>query len=236
MLLERTAQNAAQDIGLQIIRTEVPVENAATMKRNNFFLIFSVFCFSMIAIERIIGSYLVNYSLSTLFAQLGILFLGLFFVYRKDLRTTLRELNIPGNLKTAISWTAIGLVVIFVGGIIIGLIATEAKINDQSKVVEKVNEFSYEIILMAIILAPIGEELLFRGFLTKRFGVIISALIFGAVHLAYGSYFEIIGIVYIGLVLAYVFQKTKSLTPCILIHFLHNLFNLLAMIILRGAS
>jgi len=190
----------------------------------------------MIAIERIIGSYLVNYSLSTLFAQLGILFLGLFFVYRKDLRTTFRELNIPGNLKTAISWTAIGLVVIFVGGIIIGLIATEAKINDQSKVVEKVNEFSYEIILMAIILAPIGEELLFRGFLTKKFGVIISALIFGAVHLAYGSYFEIIGAVYIGLVLAYVFQKTKSLTPCILIHFLHNLFNLLAMIILRGAS
>lgn len=207
------------------------MENAATMKRNNFFLIFSIFCFAFIIIERIIGSYFINYSISTLFAQLGILFLGLFFIYKKDLRATLKELNIPGNLKTAITWTVIGLIVIFVGGAIIGLIATEANLNDQAKVVEKVNEFSYEIILMAILLAPIGEELLFRGFLAKRFGIIVSALLFGAVHLAYGSYFEIIGAVYIGLVLAYIFQKTKSLTPCILIHFLYNL---LAMIILRG--
>lgn len=209
------------------------MENAATMKRNNFFLILSILCFSFVLIERVIGKYFVNYSVSILFTQLGVLFLGLFFTYNKNIRITLKELHIPGNLKSNITWTVIGLVAIFLGGIVINLLTSQAGVNDQSKVVETVNAFSYEVILMAILLAPIGEELLFRGFLTKRFGIIISSLLFGIVHIAYGSYVEIIGAIYIGLVLAYIFKKTESIMPCILTHFLYNL---MAIIILRGVA
>jgi len=171
--------------------------------------------------------------MSILFTQLGVLFLGLFFIYKQNIKSTLNELHIPGNLKSNIAWTVIGLVAIFLGGIVINLLSSQAGVNDQSKVVETVNAFSYEVILMAILLAPIGEELLFRGFLTKRFGIIISSLLFGIVHIAYGSYVEIIGAIYIGLVLAYIFKKTESLTPCILTHFLYNL---MAIIILRGVA
>jgi membrane protease YdiL (CAAX protease family) len=75
--------------------------------------------------------------------------------------------------------------------------------------------------------APIGEEILFRGLLyncfKRRLGVKaaigLSALCFAAIH--FGP-LAVISIIPIGLVLAYVYEKTRNLWVTITIHAVNN--------------
>ena len=75
--------------------------------------------------------------------------------------------------------------------------------------------------------APIGEEILFRGLLyncfKRRLGVkaaiLLSAVCFAAIH--FGP-LAVISIIPIGLVLAYVYEKTQNLWVTITIHAVNN--------------
>lgn len=77
------------------------------------------------------------------------------------------------------------------------------------------------------ILGPILEELLFRGAITKVLlkkynpvaAILISGLIFGIFHM---NPAQIVVATLIGFVLAWIYYKTRSLIPCILIHILNN--------------
>lgn len=82
------------------------------------------------------------------------------------------------------------------------------------------------IIAIAVV-GPILEELLFRGAITKALlrqynpakAIFISALIFGIFHI---NPVQIVPAFFIGLLLAWVYYKTASLIPCILMHILNN--------------
>ncbi len=82
--------------------------------------------------------------------------------------------------------------------------------------------------LLIIIIAPILEELFFRGFLlgtlSNRVGIfygsILSALIFALLH---GQFKSIIPIFILGLIINYLVIKSKNLTPAIIFHILNNL-------------
>lgn len=91
-------------------------------------------------------------------------------------------------------------------------------------------------VIYTVILAPICEELVFRGLIisslegaTKKWAaVIISAALFSIVHLP-----SLIALSYtflLGLVLGFVYIKTKSLIPCILLHMAFNASNYLLFI------
>ena len=77
------------------------------------------------------------------------------------------------------------------------------------------------------IIAPILEELLFRGAITKvllqRYNptkaIVVSGLIFGLFHI---NPIQVVGASLIGLLLAWVYYKTASLIPCIVIHIINN--------------
>ena len=83
--------------------------------------------------------------------------------------------------------------------------------------------------IMAIaVLAPVAEELFFRGFTYNVFrarlgvvwGIVISSLIFAGIHFdpaRLPTYFIIAA------VLAYSYERTKSLIVPIVIHFVNNL-------------
>ena len=83
------------------------------------------------------------------------------------------------------------------------------------------------MLLLAGIVAPFGEELLFRGvlytFLRERWGiwlgVIVSSLIFGVIHgnLAVGLTGFLLGIV-----AALVFEYSKSLWTAVIVHAINN--------------
>lgn len=82
-------------------------------------------------------------------------------------------------------------------------------------------------VLCITILGPVLEELLFRGAITKALlkqyspakAIVFSALIFGIFHL---NPVQIVSAGLIGFVLAWIYYKTASLVPCILLHILNN--------------
>lgn len=79
---------------------------------------------------------------------------------------------------------------------------------------------------------PIDEELLFRGFLVPRAGMLISALLFAALHyISYFSIAEFAAALLFGLASAYALKRTKSLYPSIIGHALVNLLGVAAILL-----
>jgi membrane protease YdiL (CAAX protease family) len=69
-----------------------------------------------------------------------------------------------------------------------------------------------------------------------RFGVVLSAILFGLSHITYGSVVEVAGVLAVGLVLGTVFVRAKSITPCIAIHLIYNLISISAMLLLKSMA
>ena len=99
----------------------------------------------------------------------------------------------------------------------------------------------WAVLLLAVVaglIIPIIEEFLFRGVLygalRKRLGpaasIAISALVFSAFHL---NLFFLLPIFVIGAVLAFVFEKTRSLVTCSVIHIIHNTTSVAFVLFIR---
>jgi hypothetical protein len=95
--------------------------------------------------------------------------------------------------------------------------------------------------LTLVVAAPVGEELLFRGFLfdglaRSRVGpvaaAIITALAWASIHIQYDL--SVIGRIFLsGLLLAAARQLTRSVMPCIAIHAVQNLISTLEVVLLN---
>jgi membrane protease YdiL (CAAX protease family) len=87
------------------------------------------------------------------------------------------------------------------------------------------------VFLAGAIVAPFVEEIFFRGFLfqgfRQRYGwvkaMLLSSAIFGAAHL---DLVAMIPAFILGNVLAYTYQRSNSVWPGIIIHFINNAFTL----------
>jgi membrane protease YdiL (CAAX protease family) len=85
--------------------------------------------------------------------------------------------------------------------------------------------------LVGVIFAPFVEELFFRGFLFQGFrqkygwvnGMILSAVIFGAAHLDPVAF---IPTSILGALLAYMYHRTNSVWPGMMLHVLVNAMGL----------
>jgi membrane protease YdiL (CAAX protease family) len=81
--------------------------------------------------------------------------------------------------------------------------------------------------VLLIAIAPVAEELFFRGFLYQAFrnsfgvlpGAILSGLVFGVIHL---EFFKLVQLAILGVILALLFEKTQSLWPPIMLHAINN--------------
>lgn len=82
-------------------------------------------------------------------------------------------------------------------------------------------------VLMLVVLAPIMEEVLFRGILLESVrskyssgrAIVVSALMFGVIHIIPQ---QVVNAFVIGLILGYIYVRTDSLWPVIIIHALNN--------------
>jgi membrane protease YdiL (CAAX protease family) len=91
----------------------------------------------------------------------------------------------------------------------------------------KLSKTDFPSFLMVAVAAPCCEEWLCRGVITKGLlrhstpanAIVWSALIFAAIHL---NPWQAVPAFIIGLLLGYVYWKTRSLWPCIFIHFINN--------------
>ena len=86
--------------------------------------------------------------------------------------------------------------------------------------------------IVGAVFAPLVEEIFFRGFLFQGFrarygwvtGMLLSSAIFAAAHL---DLVALIPTFILGCLLAYVYHRSNSLWPGIILHFLVNAFGLL---------
>ena len=156
---------------------------------------------------------------------------------KKNLREALVELlPKPQTLKKEVLGSLALFGTLFIGFIIIANViaivdeTTGIPINDLEKVnnvVDAEMQFSLILFLVTIIVVVFIEEFFFRAFLVPRAGMIPATLIFTFFHYGYGSIAEIIGVFFLGLILAYWFKKKKSIIQN---YFGHLFYNLLAIV------
>lgn len=90
---------------------------------------------------------------------------------------------------------------------------------------------------VTVVLAPIYEEWIFRGWVLRKLGIIMSSVLFGMWHLKNLFYFEVGDVVYqmvwaglvLGPVFGYVAMRTKSIWPGVVLHYLNNMGSLVLM-------
>ena len=82
--------------------------------------------------------------------------------------------------------------------------------------------------VFAAVLAPLNEEMLFRGLMVPRVGILISAVLFAVPHVTYDSTFavEVIAALIFGIIAGYVYKKTSSLYPSLIAHMLVNMLTI----------
>jgi uncharacterized protein len=75
--------------------------------------------------------------------------------------------------------------------------------------------------LLLGITAGVGEEILFRGAIQPRYGIVFASLIFALIHVQYGFSFVIAGVFLTGIILG--IQRNKmNTTCCIITHAVYN--------------
>ena len=102
-------------------------------------------------------------------------------------------------------------------------------INELSSTLQPETVTGFVLLFMAIvIIAPIGEELLFRGFLQKFLekhwqdvtrAILVTSLFFAIIHM--NSYW-LIQIYILGIFLGYLSWKTNSVIPSLILHSINN--------------
>lgn len=117
-------------------------------------------------------------------------------------------------------------------------------IERYSKVYQEINQMTYSgslvvQIIAASIAAPIVEELLFRGLIYKRLRhhlsatwcILISASVFGLIH---GNIVQFVYAFLVGTLLAYVYERFKTIWAPILMHGMANLSAIFITMFLSG--
>ena len=96
--------------------------------------------------------------------------------------------------------------------------------------------FSKNMVISAVVAAPILEEILFRGIVLDGFlknyrpakAIIWSGVIFGCIHLIPT---QAINAMFIGLVFGWLYYRTRSLWLCMFLHFVNNAMSSLVFLV-----
>jgi membrane protease YdiL (CAAX protease family) len=132
----------------------------------------------------------------------------------------------------AVGWTLVAWVTFF---LISALWAAALNIDENDDLPQQLgaDESTLALIVVSVlvtIIAPIAEELFFRGFmftaLRRAWGlvpaVLATGIAFGAVHLGSSEIEFIVPLAVFGAVLCLLYWRTGSLLPCIVLHALNN--------------
>jgi len=154
-----------------------------------------------------------------------------------------RQFGASKNALTILIGYAITLGLAMGVGILVNLLAPDATNYNQEAVEELVSQHLLLSLLMAVILAPLVEELLFRGAIfaplrrkNRIWAYAVSTLAFAFLHIANALLFApsfdlfFIMLIYIpsGLALAWVYERSGNIwTPI----FLHAIWNLIAVLL-----
>lgn len=93
------------------------------------------------------------------------------------------------------------------------------------------------LVLFVAVIGPLVEEIFFRGFLYRAlkrkmgvsFALLISAVLFSLIHFNVMVFFPIL---WLGIILGLLLEKTGSLIPCVIMHIMVNSISLMMLFLL----
>jgi hypothetical protein len=139
-----------------------------------------------------------------------------------------REMITPKNILIGLSLFVIMLIVEFG----ISAFSQVTHIALPTNVQQVLSGLPVYFFVFTFLIAPINEEIFFRGFLVNRIGIIPSALLFALLHFGYASISEFVAALIFGLAAGYVFKKTGSLYATITAHIILNMLTIVALFLI----
>lgn len=115
-----------------------------------------------------------------------------------------------------------------------------AILNDDSAVIPEVFSSKLYYFITAVFLAPIVEEIVFRGIILNRLkvrwgtgaAIIISSVLFGILHFR----MAIVGAIVFGVCMSLVYLRTRKILITMTIHFINNFFASILMFLPMGEA
>lgn len=214
--------------------------------RDLTYMLFLVLVLVPIFIETVLFTYLLSAFQNELYAGtlngfiMAIVFTAaLYFIVLKPNGQSFRTVGLQSfplrEWKQIIVWTVILIVVSIALVVAMSFIGIGTDNNKTESLQSQMTLLNFAIgFVSAAIISPIYEEIFYRGFLYRFFssrygvlsGITISSLIFTVVHI---PTFNTLPVNFVsGLVFSWVYQKTGSIIPSILIH---GTFNGIAVIL-----
>jgi len=148
--------------------------------------------------------------------------LGVGFLVRRSWPETIDRLGLRPLRKTWWVYALVAVVAFLAVGYGIDQLAswlspeTQKRVNDASQVVFHSLSNPGAVVLLGLT-AGVSEELIFRGAMLPRFGVLATSLLFAAVHTQYGITFATLEVFVIGLGLGWLRLRAGTLA-CIASH------------------
>ncbi len=160
-----------------------------------------------------------------------IAFFGIGFLFERDFRGSLKRLGIQA-IEPRDVWIALGVVIILFAVTILGGVLTkvlqpglEDQIqNNLGTMTQNLSSFSGA--LMLGISAGLGEEILFRGAIQPRYGLVFTSIVFALLHVQYGFSFTILSIFAVSLILGYLRQRINT-SASIISHIVYDVIAVL---------
>ncbi|MEE9558981.1 MAG: CPBP family intramembrane glutamic endopeptidase [Candidatus Brocadiales bacterium] len=151
------------------------------------------------------------------------------------------------NLTWGLLRYAVVLPVILASGFLVELMTKNAGITPEHQAVVQrfLEERSYfgvaAILAFGILIGPVTEELLFRGFLQPALrdvlggvkAILFTSFLFALVHF---NLYIFIQIFILGLLLGYLYEKTGTLAAPVAVHILHNSVSLCALLWIKQSE
>ncbi len=149
--------------------------------------------------------------------------------------------DLSSNIKLGIKKYLITLPVIILAGFIINLISTYYGIMPEMQDVvqwvlgERSFFVLFSLVFFGVVVAPVVEEILFRGFLQSalknsmggQYATLVSSALFAAVHM---DAFAFLQIFILGMLLGNLYERTQTLAASVVVHILHNSLTLVFLL------
>lgn len=147
------------------------------------------------------------------------------FFYKQDFKLLAHSFKEYTKKRDLLYGLLLGILIVIVAGLVSRILPQPNSANNASLLVQ------YNMLIagvFVILIAPVLEEILFRGILVNKVGVVLSSILFSVIHIGSGDLYSIIypAIItfIIGLALGTAYKKTKSLLLVILAHSIYNTF------------
>lgn len=170
---------------------------------------------------------------ATFVQDLALVFSAVLFARITAGRPSARQFGLRAvSLRKALKWLAIVLVAFYVLSSVYGQIVGVSQQDDlpgQLGANDSMLNLALVLVLVCVV-APICEELFFRGFcftalrgwLGPLGGAVATGVIFGLIHAGSASWVFLPPLALLGFLLCVVYWRTGSLVPCMALHALNN--------------